>query len=114
MHSEFSIAEAAELIPCILIRCRSSLPVQATNGSQAGDPVQLRASPNLHLRDKRSTLAYSPHTEGVQFRLVSFGSRVDWRSTSGAESLHPSCDALARRRPRGIGNGKDCLRAGPD
>ena len=51
--------QAAELIPCILIRRRSSLPVQATNGGRVGDPVQ--------------------------------------------------CD-----RPRGIGNGKDCLRAGPD
>ena len=46
------------------------------------------------LRDKRSTLAYGPYTDGEEFRLVSFGGRVNWCSTSRAESLHSSCAAF--------------------
>ena len=50
---------------------------------------------DLHLRHKRGTLAYSPYTDGEEFRFVAFGGRVNWCSTSRAKSLYSSCAAFS-------------------
>jgi len=99
-----------------LSRRRKLLRLHLRNGGEIGDPVQLWARPILQLGDKGHALAYGSHTDGVELRLVSFGSGVNRWSASRAESLHPLCPAFCRLYVDGrlTGNDFECFASDTD